>query len=278
MGSGSNGTSTTLVSPAPGSGNVINPTYQPYATAAANIGTSSLTGQPIAGGVTANPFYYPANYQVPNPQQVAALTPLESAAGGTVANETGGMPTPTQQTQAGNTYNQFQSSNFGASPAVQAALKNYNETILPQVQNRYSMQNLGNSGMENFAEGQSAANAMIPLYQQDLSNQLTAAAGLNTLGQEQVSNNQLALQNVMNYGSVQRGIQNAANQAQYQDFLRLMGGANNAVSQGFNPLSSSVPAGQTQTVTSGGGGAFGKSIIPFILPLLSSLLSFGLFT
>lgn len=254
MGGGSETKTVTQQIPS-GAGPVIAPQYSQFATSVGDIANSAITGQQPSGPV--NPYYNPASYQVPNATPVGQLTPIEQVSGARVADQAlYGMPTPTGTAMAGNSYANFVSPDADPanSRAVQSAVRGLKSSIIPQIQNRYATMGLANAPTEIDAETGAMSSALVPMFMEAAKNQLTASQGLNTIGQQDVQNQQLALQNSMKFGELQRAIDNQTAQSQAADFLRLQNNALGYINPFGSLISASVPGGTTTQNQSGGSG------------------------
>ena len=239
MGSGPSQSSTTNP--------VIPKQLQPLIGASAN---TWLAGLQAAGGPAGL-----AQLLQPNPQQVAPLTggeatdisglqslannpqitSQEQQAQGTFSNLTGGLNAQEQQSQA--LIDQLTGGAIGSSPATLAAMRAYQQNVAPTIANDVALSGGGRGGALASALSQGETNAYVPLIQQEIANreagvgqlaslggqlanqQTTGATDLaslgNTLAQRQATNLQTALQ----ASGLPRTIQDATNQAAYQDFL-----------------------------------------------------------
>lgn len=149
------------------------------------------------------------------PDQLAQITGFSNAA----AN-----PQNAAETAAGQGYSQFLGQNGQPSEATQAALTEFNALQSPAILSQAALMGQGNSGAALSALAQGQESALVPFMQQDLQNQLAASSGLASLGGQEFSNQQTALQNALSSGGLvqqteQQQLQNLFNQQQQQQQL-----------------------------------------------------------
>lgn len=215
----------------------------------------------LSQGIVDNPNLSLDRFAKDQTLQVPGLSNLENIAQGQIFNRgTFGIPTPESETAAKNSLGSFATGNMGDTPAVQAAVQGLNTQILPAVQNQMARQGLSQSGEMPRQMAQSFAQQLVPLYSQGMTNQLQAAQGLNTIGQQEYQRPIEALKEMTSMGETGRGIEQARAQADMDSYLRAR-----EMALGFvNPFGSfaafsGIPPQQTSTTTTKGGGfGFGK--------------------
>lgn len=120
---------------------------------------------------------------VPESQRVGAAVDTAAAMAGL-----SGM-SPLEIIAAGG-LGRFSGGDLGQSPAIQAAIQGLESNVVPMLQNRAATMGLANSGELLRQIGESYAQQLVPLYQQGMAQQQSAAQELGQLG-GQVTQRQL---------------------------------------------------------------------------------------
>ena len=173
----------------------------------------------------------------------AARNPLESTEQAQVARRLFDVNRPTGNLEDGAT--------------VQAGRRYYQANIAPEVENRAALSGLGRSTALTNAAASTEASTMLPLLQaeqarRDRLHELEVGTYLPILGGEQARRDALIGAGFQG-GQVERGIEQDQNTAQYQDFLRRQGLAEQAV---FGPLNQLPSTFGQKTSVSGQSGMF----------------------
>lgn len=248
MGGGGGGKQRETVVSQP-SGPSIAPELQPYVKAVGQRGLSALDFPEF----DLRRFAQDTLYNVPG------LSSFEQWGRGQIQNRMDhGYNVPQAERQAENTFTQYASGPIGNSEAIQQATRGLESQIMPAVQNQAAKAGLAQSGFLPMETSRQYAKELVPLYMQGMQQQMSAAQNLNQIGQQQLGRQDQLIRDAGSFGELERGLQNAQEQARMEQFLR-----QREFAQGmYAPLgqipSSSNPPSSVETVrrSSGGGGLF----------------------
>ena len=158
------------------------------------------------------------------------------------------------QTVAGQPFQQFVSGDFGNSPAVRSAIAGIKGSVLPVIQNRRTLQGLGNwEGLGN-EEGGAVARELVPLYTggMQLSAQMTQNMANQFLALEQSA--AAARQQAEAFGGIEREAEAKQREQAVREYERVFNLISGYVNpQGnFNILPSPGASQVTRQTTPGG--------------------------
>ncbi len=185
----------------------------------------------------------------PNPEQIAQLTPDQMTNIGQLQGiAQNGSP---QENQAQSLIDQLTGGAIGSSPATSAAMRAYQQNVMPTIQSGLAASGGGRGGEMAAALQQGTTSAYVPLVQQEIANREAGIGQEAALGQQRSGD----ISTAMGASDQIRQIQQAQYQSQFDDLMRRQGLIQNFI-QG--PTAQLAPNlfGQKSTTSGGGGGKF----------------------
>jgi hypothetical protein len=148
----------------------------------------------------------------------------------------------------------------GSSPATQAGMQAWEQIVRPQVMQEQALQGTTGGGAADEAIANSASAAAVPLIQQEITNRVGTLPTLTGIGQKSTDTEAQQLQAGLQAAQQPYDIESAQAQAEFADFLRRQGLAEEI---DLGPIMSVMPSMIMPTVANratqaGSGGLFGS--------------------
>lgn len=160
-------------------------------------------------------------------------------------NIAAGNPLTQQQQEAAREYESFLGTAGQPSSATQAALKEFQDLQAPQISQQAELMGQGNSGAALAAQAQGFEQAMVPFMQSDLQNQMSAAGGLESIGQAGSMQEQQNLENALAAAGLKYDVNNQNAQNLFNRQMAQEQFASGIQTQPFGLLGSSIGGGTT---------------------------------
>jgi hypothetical protein len=238
---GSTATTSTNTTATPGFQAYANQSYPYLQQGMASLPVSQFTTSNPAQTAGLSPTQQLVSSQIPNLFSQGQVDPSSyNALGGDSANSAA-------LAQLAQLVNPTSSGN---SAATNAAMQNFQNLTLPQIQNSLATMGLGRSGAGAEIESQAQTQALAPLLQQQIANQSTGVNQLTNMGTSQANQQNQAATIGQAQGTTEQNTAQAPLTAAQNDYTRLQTLATQLAMPEGSPVGQPNSSSTTQPLTS----------------------------